>query len=110
MAGNELGSAVERQDPPRVVRRRQPAWQAVDDVLIEGLQVRDLARGLLQTGASRSDALRQRAAEQRDSEEPERVEDVNVLGDRPLRQYGRRQPGVVEITRHRQVLSQDNAT
>ena len=53
-AGDVLGRAVERQNPAGVVGGRQPARQAVDDVLIERLQIGDLARRLFEPRAGRS--------------------------------------------------------
>ena len=88
-AGDRLGGAVERQDALRRVGRRQAARQAVDDVLVERLQVGDLGRRLLEPRAGRPQAVGERAAEQRDGEEPEHVQRDRVLRDRPRRQRRR---------------------
>ncbi len=108
-AGDVLGRAIERQDPAGVVRGRQPARQAVDDVLIERLQVGDLVGRLLEPRPGRPDAIGERSAEQRDREEPERVEEVGVLRDRPRRQHRRHQPGIVHVAGGREVLRQHHA-
>ena len=56
-AGNHLGRAIEGEDSLGVVRGGQSAWQAVDDVLVERLQVRDVARRLRQLDTRRSQAF-----------------------------------------------------
>ena len=54
------------------IGRRQAARQAVDDVLVERLQVGDLVRRVLEPRAGALQPLGQRAAQQRDREEAER--------------------------------------
>src|ERR671936_66461 len=66
------GGAVERQDPLRDVGGGEAARQAVDDVLVESLQVGDLGRGLYEALARRSHAFGQRAAQPRDRKESKR--------------------------------------
>ena len=82
-AGDRLGGAIERQDPLRRIGRGQPARQAVDDVLIERLQVGDLRRRLLEPGAGRPQAVGERAAQQRDGEEAEHVQRDRTARPRP---------------------------
>ena len=79
--GNRLGRVVERQDALRRVGGGQPARQAVDDVLVERLQVGDLGGRLLEPGPGRAHAFRQRAAQERHGEEAEQVQRDPVLRD-----------------------------
>ena len=50
-------------------------------MLIEGLQISDLRRGLFQTHADRPRILSQRAAQESHGEEAEQVQRHDVLGD-----------------------------
>ena len=81
-AGDRLGRVVEGEDALRRIGGGQAARQAVDDVLVERLQVGDLGRRLLEPRAGRPHALGERAAQQRDREEPEHVQRDGVLRDR----------------------------
>ena len=57
-AGDRLRRAVEGEDALAGIGGRQAARQAVDDVLVERLQVGDLARGLLEPRAGRPQRCR----------------------------------------------------
>ena len=110
-AGDRFRGAIERQNALVGIGGRQAARQAVDDVLVERLQVGDLGRGLLELHARRPQAVRQRAAEERGGEEPEQVERDRVLRDRPRRQDERRvhEQRIVEEARGGQVLRRHEA-
>ena len=95
---------------PRVIGRRQAARQAVDHVLVERLQVRDLGRRLLERAPADRRLFGERAAEQRDREEPEHVEadgvratDRGGSGSASAASHGSvQQPGAVEVLRQHQ--------
>ena len=91
-AGDRLGGAVEGEDPPVDVGRRQAARQAVDDVLAERLQVASWfdARCELRVGAAQ--ALGQVAAQRRDRQEPEDVQADGEERDPQRRQIVRGRP------------------
>src|SRR5205823_3394551 len=65
---------VEREYPLRRIRRDQTARQAVDDVLIERLEIGDLGRLLSQADIRRAQALRKRSAEPGDRKKAEHVQ------------------------------------
>ena len=104
-AGDRLGGAVERQDALRRIGRRQAARQAVDDVLVERLQVGDLGRRLLEPGAGRPQAVRRasrsaaprrrtrRRSARRCTARPTRGGSASAVGGEPriVQQPGRRQ-------------------
>ena len=71
-AGNELRCAVEREHALLRIGGRQPARQAVDDVLVQRLQAGNLGRRLLEAGAGVPEAVSQRSAEERDGRAPHR--------------------------------------
>ena len=100
-AGDRFGGVIERQDALRGIGRQQTARQAVDDVLVQRLQIGDLRRGALEPRAGRSHALGQRSAEQRDGEEPEQVQRDDVLRHRARWQLHRidRQPRQMQRAR-----------
>ena len=107
MAGNRLGGAIERQDPALTVGRRQTARQTVDDVLVERLQVGNLARRALESGARALQSIGERAAEKRDREKQEDVQAGGVRHDARRRQRAftveerdAEQAGQPEILRH----------
>ena len=81
-AGDGFGGAVEGQDPLQPIGGRQAARQAVDDVLIERLEIGDLGRGLLEPRPGRPHAVGQRAAQERDGEEAEQVQRHACTGPR----------------------------
>ena len=84
--GNGFGGVIEREDTPRGVGGRQPARQAVDDVLIEGLQIGNFRGGLFEPDVRGAQPLGERSAQQRDREEPEEVQRDRVLRDRSRRE------------------------
>ena len=106
MAGDGFGGAVERQDAPLTIGRRESAREAVDHVLVERLKVRDLARRAFEARARALQAIGQRAAEKRDREEQEHVEPGRVRHDAERRQRAfviekrdAEQPGQPEVLR-----------
>ena len=106
-ARNRFRSAIERQDPQGNIRRGEAARQAVDDVLVEGLQARDLGGRLFQPRAGRSKTFGERSAEERHGKKPEHVERNRVLRNRARRQRNRpvRQPRIRQHSGGRQILS-----
>ncbi len=72
--GDRFRRAIERDDPPLQIGRRQPARKTVDDVLAESLEIGDLIRCLLQLRARAAEPFGQIAAQRRHREEPEHVE------------------------------------
>ena len=87
MASDGFCRPVERQNPPLTIGRRQAARKAVDDVLIECLQIRDLARRALESRAGALQPIGERPAEKRDREEQEDVQAGRVGDDALRRQY-----------------------
>ena len=75
---------------PCAIGRREPAREAVDDVLVERLQVGDLARRPLEPRAGALQPIGKRAAEKGDREEQEDVEARRVRHDAERRQRCRR--------------------
>ena len=110
-AGDRLGAAVEGADAQRRVGRDQAARQAVDDVLVQRLQIGDLGRRLLEARPRRAQAVGKRAAEQGDGEEPEDVERHGIARHRAGRQGQGRggEPGIGAVARGRKVLRDHQA-
>ena len=110
-AGDRFGAAVERQNPQRLVGGGEAARQAVDDVLVQRLQVGDLGRRLFELGARRAQALGERAAKQRDREEAEDVQRHGIAGHRAGRQRLRirGQPGIAAQPGRGEILRQHQA-
>ena len=87
MAGDRLGGAVEHDDAAVGVGRRQAARHAVDDVLVEGLQIGNRRRRGAQAHVGAVQALGQVAGEpghghERDDVDADRVERVARTGQR----------------------------
>src|SRR6476469_6731597 len=66
-------AAVEGQDPAVSIRRGQTAGEAVDDVLVERLQIRDLSGRARQAQSGVLEPIGQRPAEKRDGDKQQDV-------------------------------------
>jgi hypothetical protein len=99
---------VERQNPLPLVGGDEPARQAVDDVLVQRLEIGDLGRGLLEPCAGAPHRFRQRTAQQGDPEESEYVQRHRVSGYGTGRQQHLPAdgPGIVDQPLRRHVLRQ----
>ena len=91
-SGDRLGGTVEGQHLPVDVGRRQAARQAVDDVLAERLEVRELARRPLQLRVRAAQPFGQVAAQRRHRQEPEDVQADGEERDPQRRQVLRDRP------------------
>ena len=98
--GDVLRRAVEGQHTPVPVRGRQTTGQALDDVLVERLEVGDLARRSSQTGVGAPESLGEIAAEDRHGQKPEDIETGHVERQRRRRTghlADRGPPGLEEL-------------
>src|SRR5688572_30190607 len=78
MTGDRLGGTIEREYSSLPIGCCQAARQAVDDVLVERLEVGDLARRAFETGTCTLQAIGERPAEKRDREKQKNVESRRV--------------------------------
>src|SRR5688572_3978696 len=79
--GNRFGGAIERQDSPLSIGGGQAAREAIDDVLVECLKIRNLARRTLESRTGALQSIGERSTQERDREKQKHVEPSRVRHD-----------------------------